>query len=241
MPVLIKIRPALLIAVAAALAALTVFAMQGHRPAASPSSPAPVGALQVSTAPAAGLTTRQLVDRYTAAVKAAPTAVAYDNLALAELQLAREDADPTWYGKAQILFNRALALDPKNFEALGGLGSLAASRHDFTAALALSRRSLSIDPQSGYAAEAIGPWLGDRGSRLERVAVAAAGLQDLLGAMHDAVVSRSDLEASLGEAHDSEYAYMAGRLVERLCASASERRRRYPKAWRRVARRWRKA
>ena len=92
-----------------------------------------------------------------------------------------------------------------------------------------------------YAAEAIGPWLGDRGSRLERVAVAAAGLQDLLGAMHDAVVSRSDLEASLGEAHDSEYAYMAGRLVERLCASASERRRRYPKAWRRVARRWRKA
>jgi tetratricopeptide (TPR) repeat protein len=151
MPVLIKFRPALLVAVAAALAALTVVVMQGRRPAAPASPPAPAAALQVPVAPAAGLTTRQLVDRYTAAVKAAPTAAAYDNLALAELQLAREDADPTWYGKAEILFNRALALDPKNFEALGGLGSLAASRHDFTAALALGRRALSIDPQSGYA------------------------------------------------------------------------------------------
>jgi tetratricopeptide (TPR) repeat protein len=151
MPVLIKIRPAVLVAVAAALAALTVFVMQGQHAAVAPPSLAPAAALQVSTAPAAGLTTRQLVDRYTAAAKAAPTAAAFDNLALAELQLAREDADPTWYGKAQILFNRALALDPENFEALGGLGSLAASRHDFTAALALGRRALSIDPQSGYA------------------------------------------------------------------------------------------
>src|SRR5437879_718800 len=90
MPVLIKIRPAVLVAVAAAFAALMVFVMQGHRrPVTSPSSPVPAGALQVSTAPVAGLTTRQMVDRYTAAVKAAPTAAAYDNLALAELQLAR--------------------------------------------------------------------------------------------------------------------------------------------------------
>jgi len=89
--------------------------------------------------PAAGLTTRQLVDRYTAVVKASPSSpMAYDNLALAELQLAREDADPTWYGKAELLFNRALALNPKDFEALGGLGSLAASRHDFATALAMA-------------------------------------------------------------------------------------------------------
>ena len=136
--------------VAAVLAALAVFAMRGHPAAPRPSSPV-AAPLPVTSAPAAGLTTRQLVDRYTAVVKASPSAAAYDSLALAELQLAREDADPTWYGKAEILFHRALTLDSKNFEALGGLGSLAASRHDFTAALALGRRALSIDPESGYA------------------------------------------------------------------------------------------
>ncbi len=151
MPVLFKFRPAVLVAALAALAALAVIMMQGRAPVTPPSSPAPSASLQVTSAPAAGLTTRQLVDRYTAVVKAAPTAAAYDNLALAELQLAREDADPTWYGKAETLFRRALALDSQNFEALGGLGSLAASRHDFAGALTLGRRALSIDPESGYA------------------------------------------------------------------------------------------
>jgi len=92
-----------------------------------------------------------------------------------------------------------------------------------------------------YAAEAIGPSLGDRAPGLRRVAMAAADLQDLLGAMHDAVVTRSDLEASLGETNHRKYAFAAGRLVERLGTSAREGRRRYPKAWRRVGRRWRKA
>ncbi|MEY2525197.1 MAG: hypothetical protein QOJ66_3762, partial [Ilumatobacteraceae bacterium] len=153
MPVALKRLPSstVVIVVAAMIAALVVINAQGR--SARPLSAAPAApALQLTSAPAAGLTTRQLVGRYTAVVKASPSSpMAYDNLALAELQLAREDADPTWYGKAELLFNRALALNPKDFEALGGLGSLAASRHDFATALAMGRRALTIDPESGYA------------------------------------------------------------------------------------------
>jgi CHAD domain-containing protein len=92
-----------------------------------------------------------------------------------------------------------------------------------------------------YAAEAIGPALGGRDVALARLAVAAASLQDLLGAMHDAVLTRADLEALLRDTKDRDYAFTLGRLVERRAASIQDGRQRYPKAWRRVARRWRKA
>ena len=92
-----------------------------------------------------------------------------------------------------------------------------------------------------YAAEAIGPAVGDRAAALARLAAAAADLQDLLGTMHDAVVTRIDLHATLQEATGPDYAFAAGRLVERCTAAIDEGRRRYPKAWSRVVRRWRKA
>jgi inorganic triphosphatase YgiF len=92
-----------------------------------------------------------------------------------------------------------------------------------------------------YAAEAIGPTLGDRAPALERLAVTAADLQDLLGSMHDAVVTRSSLEGLLHETKDRDYAFALGRLVERRSSSIRDGRERYPKAWKRVARRWRKA
>jgi len=92
-----------------------------------------------------------------------------------------------------------------------------------------------------YAAEAIGPALGDRAAALERLALAAASLQDLLGAMHDAVVTQADLEALVRDTKDRDYAFTLGRLVERRAASIQDGRQRYPKAWRRVAKRWRKA
>ena len=98
------------------------------------------------------LTTPQLVARYRAEAAARPrSAQAVDNLALAELQMAREDGDPTWYTRADALFRHALALAPRDFTALAGQGSLALSRHDFHGALALGRRALGIDPSSPFA------------------------------------------------------------------------------------------
>ena len=55
------------------------------------------------------LSTPQLVARYRAEAAAKPrSAQAVDNLALAELQMAREDGDPTWYTRADALFGHAL-------------------------------------------------------------------------------------------------------------------------------------
>ncbi len=92
-----------------------------------------------------------------------------------------------------------------------------------------------------YAAEAIGPALGERGPAMDRVASAAASLQDLLGDMHDAFVTRADLEGLVRGSKGREYAFALGRLVERRTASIGEGRRRYPRAWRRLAKRWQKA
>jgi CHAD domain-containing protein len=91
-----------------------------------------------------------------------------------------------------------------------------------------------------YAAEAIGPALGDHAPALARVASAAASLQDLLGEMHDAFVTRADLEGLVHTSKGREYAFALGRLVERRSAAIADGRRRYPKAWRRLAKRWRK-
>jgi tetratricopeptide (TPR) repeat protein len=116
------------------------------RPHASPA------AIPFADAAPRTLSTPQLVARYRAEAAAKPrSAQALDNLALAELQMAREDGDPTWYTRADALFRHAVALAPHDFTALAGQGSLALSRHDFRGALALGRRALGIDSASPYA------------------------------------------------------------------------------------------
>jgi CHAD domain-containing protein len=92
-----------------------------------------------------------------------------------------------------------------------------------------------------YAAEAIGPALGDEAPPLARVAAAAADLQDLLGAMHDAVVLRADLQEVASSTRNAALAFAVGQLAERCAMQIAEARDRYPESWKRVARRWRKA
>ncbi|MBA2767155.1 MAG: tetratricopeptide repeat protein [Solirubrobacterales bacterium] len=53
----------------------------------------------------------------------------------AELQRARETADPGSYERAEALFRRALGRDPRNVDATIGMGTLALARHDFRGAL----------------------------------------------------------------------------------------------------------
>ena len=174
-----------LTALAAALLAIIVLAVQQYGGAALPHSVATQAApaqATVDTVPPTGLSTRSLVDHYTAALRAQPQRPqSYTNLALAELQLAREDGDPSWYTKADLLLHRALRLDPGNFTALGGLGSLAASRHDFTQALALGRRALAIDPGSSYALGVV----VDANVELGRYADARSALERMLNARPD--------------------------------------------------------
>jgi len=145
-----KISPLLLAlpVLAAIAAAVALRGGDASAPRAHPAAPA----IPFADAAPRTLSTPQLVARYRAEAAAKPrSAQAVDNLALAELQMAREDGDPTWYTRADALLGHALTLSPRDFTALAGRGSLALSRHDFTGALALGRRALAIDPSNPYA------------------------------------------------------------------------------------------
>jgi tetratricopeptide (TPR) repeat protein len=91
-------------------------------------------------------TTAQRIEGLQAQARETPTDPdAYTQLGLAYLQQVRETGDPTFYPKAQGVFDEALRLDPRNFAATSGLGSLALARHDFRGGLALGERAAAID------------------------------------------------------------------------------------------------
>jgi tetratricopeptide (TPR) repeat protein len=68
-------------------------------------------------------------------------------LGLAYIQKARETADPSYYAKAEQVFDEALRINPQHIDALVGSGSLALSRHQFREALAIAERTQRIYPQ----------------------------------------------------------------------------------------------
>ena len=94
-----------------------------------------------------GATTAQRIEGLQAQVREAPSDPdAYAQLGLAYLQQVRETGDPTFYPRAQGTFEQALRLDPRDFTATSGLGSLALARHDFRRALALGEQAARISP-----------------------------------------------------------------------------------------------
>ena len=94
-----------------------------------------------------GATTAQRIEGLQAQVREAPSDPdGYAQLGLAYLQQVRETGDPTFYPRAQGTFEKALQLDPRNFTATTGLGSLALARHDFGRGLALGEQAARINP-----------------------------------------------------------------------------------------------
>lgn len=99
-------------------------------------------------APGPNLTDQQIAS-YQGRLRADPNnAVGQATLGLLYLQKAREVGDPTFYNKAEAVFNKALQLDPKNTSALGGLGSLSLSRHEFARGLDYGQKAFAITPTS---------------------------------------------------------------------------------------------
>lgn len=70
---------------------------------------------------------------------------AYSELGAAYLQKVREAADPSYYGKAEGLFRKALERDPRDFGALSGMGALALARHHFREALEWGERGAAVN------------------------------------------------------------------------------------------------
>ncbi len=83
-----------------------------------------------------------------------------------------------------------------------------------------------------YGAEALAPVFGKRAARF---AVAAEELQEVLGEHQDAVVAMAWLADRGIEAEDRAVAFTAGRLAELESASRDRARKRWPKAWTRLA------
>jgi tetratricopeptide (TPR) repeat protein len=92
----------------------------------------------------------------------------YALLGLAYQQRARETGDPSWYPRAEGALRRAL--DQKDALAVGGLGSLALSRHRFHTALSLGERAHALNP---YSAQPLGV-IGDAQVELGRYTQAFA-------------------------------------------------------------------
>jgi tetratricopeptide (TPR) repeat protein len=85
---------------------------------------------------------------------------AWSSLGLLYTQQAKLSADPSFYGKADGAFARALALAPDDPVAISGQAALAAARHDFSEALTLAKRADRLNPYSaanlGVMADALG-------------------------------------------------------------------------------------
>ncbi len=136
--------------IATVIAALALAALVGgvarESRSATPVAPAPVEVDALRAGFATG-DTQALVLRLQADVAARPdNAQSLALLGLAYAQRARETGDAAYVSRADRALRRAVKLEPKDFEALTGLGSVALTRHRFRDALALARRAIAAAP-----------------------------------------------------------------------------------------------
>lgn len=163
-------------------------------------------------------------------------------LGMLYLQQARTTADPTLYARAEGAFARSLTLRPEaNDRALTGQASLAATRHEFAEALALTDRSLVANPASAttyavrtdalvelgrydQAQQALdqmldlrpGPDAYARASYLFELRGDGGRAQTAMQAAHDE--ARTDADRAFASYYLGELAWSSGRLDEALAA-----------------------
>ncbi len=104
------------------------------------------------------------------------------SLGLAYVQQARITVDPSYYPKAEATLRRSLALQPTgNADALVGMASLTAARHDFAASLDWAERALAMSPGDADAYAVV----GDAQIELGRYDDAFASYQDMVDTRPD--------------------------------------------------------
>jgi tetratricopeptide (TPR) repeat protein len=149
------LRPALLTATALALAVgltlVAAIALGGRSPGTDAVGP--------SAAPAVGVAGRPSVAGDVASLQARLETVpgdhrAWSSLALAYVEQARVTADPSFYARADRAIKKATGLKPGDPVLLTATASLAAARHDFTAALDAADQAIEANP-FGAAAHAV--------------------------------------------------------------------------------------
>jgi tetratricopeptide (TPR) repeat protein len=116
-----------------------------------------------------------------------------NRLGFAYLQKARESGDPSFYTKADGVFQMALTIDTRDQSALIGASTVAAARHDFTQALTFAQQARDLDPEDPDVNGA----LGDALIELGRYDEALAAFQVMLD-------TRPDLNAYVRTAYARE-------------------------------------
>ncbi len=145
-------------------------------------------------------------------------------LGLAYQQRARETGDPSYYARSETALQRALRIDRNDLTALGGLGSLALSRHRFREALALGYRAERLSPSTSRTYGVIGDALVELGrypqafdafdtmSRLKPSLASYARVsygRELLGRQAGAVAAmRLAVEAATGRGEPEAWAHV---------------------------------
>lgn len=122
-----------------------VFLAGRHDPNVATPAPADVVAPPVGIVGKSGATSA--IDSLQARLRTVPGDwKALAALGSAYVEQARVSGDPTYYPKAQQTLERSLSLNSgKNFAALLGMSSLAAARHDFTAALDWADKGIALN------------------------------------------------------------------------------------------------
>jgi tetratricopeptide (TPR) repeat protein len=80
----------------------------------------------------------------------------YDQLGYAYIQKARDTGDPSYYGRAEAVLEKATQVNPQDPDALIGLGSLALSRHEFQQALEWGHKAFALAPHKAAVFGVIG-------------------------------------------------------------------------------------
>lgn len=76
---------------------------------------------------------------------------AWINLGNALMQKARETADLSYYGHAEAVYQKVLALDPQSVPAMIGMAWVNSDRHEFEKSKAWANRALALDPKNNDA------------------------------------------------------------------------------------------
>jgi len=93
-----------------------------------------------------------------------------NRLGFAYLQKARESGDPSFYTKADGVFQKSLTIDASDQSALIGASTVAAARHDFTQALTYAQQARDLDPEDPDANGSLGDALIELGRYDEALA-----------------------------------------------------------------------
>ena len=86
-----------------------------------------------------------------------------NRLGFAYLQKARESGDPSFYTKADGVFQKSLTIDASDQSALIGASTVAAARHDFAQALTYAQQARDRDPEDPDANGSLGDALIELG------------------------------------------------------------------------------